>query len=362
MLHAVIMAGGSGTRFWPQSRERFPKQFLTLKGDRSLLQGAYDRIAPLVGAERVMIVTNALQREQTLTQLPTLNPNRVVGEPMGRDTAACIALAAELVRRNDPEANLIVLAADHLIQPPEKFMEAVSAADSFLKAHPEAIITFGVKPTSPSTAYGYLNRSSAEKPTTVGSTSVHRLQSFHEKPNLETAQRFVAEGTYFWNSGIFAWKAATIIGEIEKFQPEIAAAVKKIANAWRETNVDTVFASEYASAPKISIDFAVMEKTKNPIHMIEAPFEWDDVGSWLALERLHPADDRGNVAVGKHLAIDSSGCTIVSAGDHLVAALGVENLIIVHTPDATLVADKRQEQAVKKLIEELKRRGMDGWV
>src|SRR3954467_5721187 len=163
MLHAVIMAGGSGTRFWPQSRERFPKQFLTLEGDRRLLQGAYDRIAPLVTAERVMVVTNALQREQTLMQLPTLDPNRVVGEPMGRDTTACIALAAELIRREDPDANLIVLAADHLIKPPAKFIEAVSAADAFLKAHPDAIITFGIKPTSPLTAYGYVNRSSSEK-------------------------------------------------------------------------------------------------------------------------------------------------------------------------------------------------------
>lgn len=362
MLHAVIMAGGSGTRFWPQSRERFPKQFLTLEGDRSLLQGAHDRIAPLVGAEHVMVVTNALQREQTLMQLPTLDPNRVVGEPMGRDTTACIALAAELIRREDPEANLIVLAADHLIKPPAKFIEAVAAADAFLKSHPDAIITFGIKPTSPSTAYGYLNRSSSETPTMVGATAVHRLQSFHEKPNAETAERFVKEGTYFWNSGIFAWKAATIIEEISKFQPEIAAAVSRIADAWRETNVDLIFTKEYAAAPKISIDFAVMEKTKKPVYMIEAPFEWDDVGSWLALERLHSADDRGNVSVGKTLAVESSRCTIVTAGEHVVAALGVENLIIVHTPDATLVADKRQEQSVKKLIEELKKRGMEGWV
>jgi len=362
MLYAVIMAGGSGTRFWPQSRERFPKQFLTLQGERSLLQGAYDRIAPLVGPARMMVVTNALQREGTQAQLPTLDPDRVVGEPMGRDTTACIALAAELIYREDADGNLIVLAADHIITPPEKFMEAVAAADEFLNAHPDAIITFGVKPTNPSTGYGYLNRSTTGKPTSIGSTTVHRLQSFHEKPNLETANRFVAAGTYYWNSGIFAWKATTIRAEIEKFQPEIAAAVGRIADAWHETNCDAVFAKEYAAAPKISIDFAVMEKTKNPIYMIEAPFAWDDVGSWLALDRLHRPDAAGNVAVGKHVAIDSKGCTMVTKGDHLIAALGVENLIIVHTPDATLVADKRREQDVKKLIEELKKRGMEGYV
>jgi mannose-1-phosphate guanylyltransferase len=361
MLHAVIMAGGSGTRFWPRSRERFPKQFLTLEGARSLLQGAYDRIGPLVGPERVMVVTNALQHAQTLQQLPMLDANRVVGEPMGRDTAACIALAAEVIRREDPDANLIVLAADHLIKPAERFMEAVSAADQFLNTHPDAIITFGIKPTNPSTAYGYLNRSASESKR-VGGATVHRLASFHEKPNLETAHKFLAAGTYFWNSGIFAWKAATILGEIEKHQPAIAAAVGRIADAWRETNRDAVFAREYAEAPRISIDFAVMEKTDKPVYMIEASFEWDDVGSWLALDRLHAPDAQGNVSVGKTLAVNAEGCTIVSAGDHLIAALGVEHLIIVHTPDATLVADKRQEQSVKKLIDELKARGMEGYV
>lgn len=357
MLHAVIMAGGSGTRFWPQSREKFPKQFLTLKGNRSLLQGACDRIAPLVGAERVMVVTNRVQQEQTLKQLPELPTEKIIGEPMGRDTTACIALAAGLVKREDAEANLIVLAADHLIEPAAKFMDAVSAADEFLNANPKAIITFGIPPTSPSTAYGYLHRAEGESQTIRG-TTIHRLKSFHEKPNLETAEKFLAAGTYLWNSGIFAWKAATILSEIEKYQPAVTAAVKRIADAWKTPEREEVFATEYAAAPKISIDFSVMENTKNPIYMIEAPFAWDDVGSWLALERVHRPDERGNVALGKHLHLETSGCTIVSTDDHLVAALGVENLIIVHTPDATLVADKRQEQSVKKLIEELKKRGL----
>ena len=357
MLHAVIMAGGSGTRFWPQSRERFPKQFLTLKGTRSLLQGAFDRIAPLVGSGGVTVVTNSLQREQTLKQLPEIPKGNVIGEPMGRDTTACIALAAELVMRQDEDANLIVLAADHLIEPAERFMEAVTAADQFLNANPKAIITFGIKPTSPSTAYGYLNRKAGESASMDGAT-IHRLASFHEKPNRETAERFLAAGTYYWNSGIFAWKASTIRDEIAKFQPEIASAVKRIGDAWKTPQRDDAFAKEYAAAPKISIDFSVMENTKNPIHMIEASFSWDDVGSWLALDRIHGTDGARNVALGKHLLHDTEGCTVVSTDDHLVAALGVENLIIVHTPDATLVADKREEQSVKKLIEELKRRGM----
>jgi mannose-1-phosphate guanylyltransferase len=361
MLHAVIMAGGSGTRFWPQSRERFPKQFLTLKGDRSLLQGAFDRIGPLVGAERVMVVTNQVQREQTLSQLPELSPERVVGEPMGRDTTACIALAAELIRRRDADATMIVLAADHLIEPADRFMNAVAAADEFLKSHSDAIVTFGIKPTSPATAYGYLNRRSDES-LEVRDTTIHRLASFHEKPNRETAERFVAAGTYFWNAGIFAWKASTILSEIERFQPAITSAVRRIADAWNGPRRDEVFANEYAAAPKISIDFSVMENTKNPIHMIEATFSWDDVGSWLALERLHQSDESGNVSVGGSLLVDAKGCIVVSNKDHLVAGLGIENLIIVHTPDATLVADKRQEQSVKKLIDELKKRGMTGLV
>jgi mannose-1-phosphate guanylyltransferase len=358
MLYAVIMAGGSGTRFWPQSRERLPKQFLTLAGRRSLLQSAFDRIASLTSPERVLIVTNVLQREKTLEQLPELAPDQVVGEPCGRDTAACIGLAAELIRRRDPDAHLIVLAADHLISPIEDFHRAVRAADELLADEPRALVTFGIPPQAPSTAYGYLSRDAAAGPKRRAGVDVYPLLSFHEKPKLEVAEEFAASGTHYWNSGIFAWRAATISEEIRKRQPATAAACARIAEAWPTANRDAVFAKEYEGLTKISIDFAVMEKTDLPIYMVQAPFTWDDVGSWLALERIHAPDAAGNVALGEHVGVETDGCIVVGAPGHVVTTLGVRDLIVVHTPDATLVADRRQEQSVKKLLEALRERGL----
>lgn len=359
MLQAVIMAGGSGTRFWPLSRERHPKQFLTLFGKRSLLQQAYDRIADVVGKDGVLIVTNHQQAARTREQLPEIAPNRVIGEPCGRDTAPCIALAAALLVRNDPDVHMIVLAADHLIQPTQVFQQAVLTADKFLKDEPEALVTFGIPPTFPSTGYGYLRRAE-----TVGEHEgirVHRLKSFHEKPNEKKAKEFVASGEYFWNSGIFCWKARTILDEIQRRSPELYNAVDRIAQAWDTPDQDDVFRREYEGLKKISIDYAVMEHAEN-VYMVDVPFEWDDVGSWAALDRVKKGDENQNVVLGRHQGIDTESCVIVGNDDHLIGTLGVKDLIIVHTPDVTLVAHKKDEQSVKQMIEQLKEQGLQGYL
>lgn len=354
MLHAVIMAGGSGTRFWPLSRRKLPKQFLKLFGERSLLQQTVDRIAGVVGPNGIQVVTNQIQADQTRAQLPELAADRIVGEPCGRDTAPCIGLSAALLVRDDPEARMLVLAADHLIGPLEKFHDAVRTADRFVAQNPRALVTFGIPPTNPSTGYGYL-RVDRGVPTGDG-PAVHKLLSFHEKPDLATAERFLASGEYYWNSGIFCWRASTILEELERNAPEMHQAVLRIAEAWNTPKKDYVFAMEYSALKKISIDYAVMERSRD-VFMVEAPFQWDDVGSWLALERVLPADDAGNVVLGDHHGLRSEHCIVVGDKRHLIATIGTKDLIIVHTDDVTLVADRRDEQSVKELLAELEKSG-----
>jgi mannose-1-phosphate guanylyltransferase len=363
VLKALIMAGGSGTRFWPMSRDRLPKQFLTFHGERSLIQQTFDRIEGLVGTDGVLIFTNAKHVSKTLEQLPTLRPEQVVGEPAGRDTAPCIGLAAALLVREDPDAHMIVLAADHLIQPTSAFHEAVRSADAVVTRHPAALVTFGIPPLSPSTAYGYLRRDPDLTAIRFGAkgSAVHRLKSFHEKPDVKTAQQFVASGQYYWNSGIFCWKAATVLSELARNAPQIHEATQMIADAWDTPKRDEVFSRVFASVPKKSIDYAVMEHARE-IYMVESPFQWDDVGSWLALERVLAPDSHRNVSVGLHVAQDSQGCVVASKPDHLVCTLGVRDLIVVHTPDATLVADRKDEQSVKKLLDRLKELGLEQYL
>lgn len=361
MLHAVIMAGGSGTRFWPRSRLSLPKQFLRFGGERSLIQLTFDRLAGLVPPERVWVVTNANYVASTLEHLPELPADNIVGEPCGRDTAPCIALAALLMSQRDPHASMAVLPADHLIEPAAKFQQAILAADGFLKQQPQSLVTFGITPNYPATGYGYLSREAQATVVHVEGVPIHQLQSFHEKPKLELAQEFIQTGTYYWNSGIFAWRADAILAEIERHAAPIVAATKAIALAWSTPNRAATFAAEYPKATKISIDYAVMEKAHN-VAMIEAPFAWDDVGSWLALERVHPPDATGNVVLGRHEGLDTRNCVIAGEPEHLVTTLGVENLIVVQTPDATLVADRRHEQSVKQLLNQLKVRGLERYL
>ncbi|MGL4462412.1 MAG: mannose-1-phosphate guanylyltransferase, partial [Planctomycetia bacterium] len=265
MLHALIMAGGSGTRFWPLSRKNRPKQFLALHGERTLLQQAFDRIEALVGSSGVLVVTGAAHLEETRRQLPDLGPAQVVGEPVGRDTAACIGLAAAVLCRLDPDARMVVLPADHVVDPPEEFHKAVYVADQYLKKNAEALVTFGVKPTEPATGYGYLHR--GELIETMEGASLHKLRGFREKPDRATAEQFLASGDYLWNAGVFCWKAATILAEIGKQSPELYDGLKRIMTGWSKDGFGENFAAEFAVLPKISIDYLVLEKSPN-VYMV----------------------------------------------------------------------------------------------
>jgi len=359
MLHALIMAGGGGTRFWPRSRQKRPKQFLTLTGDRTLLQQALDRIEASVPPERSWVITAGVHRDVASQQLTSLPAERVIGEPCGRDTAACIALGAALIARQDPSAVMLVMPADHVIEPAQEFCRAAHVAEAMAEEHPDALITFGIPPTYPATGYGYIHR--GQVLAHRQGVPVYRVQGFREKPSHELAEGFFVSGEYFWNSGIFVWKAATILGALRERTPKLFAAVQRIADAWPTPERQRVLQREYEGLERISIDYAVMEHAPEVL-VVQAPFRWDDVGSWLALERMYPQDADANTVVAKHCGLHTKGCVIVGDGDRLIATVGVANLLIVQDGNATLVADRREEGAVKQLVELLKKKGLDKYL
>lgn len=354
MLHAMIMAGGGGTRFWPRSRARRPKQFLTFSGDRTLLQSTVDRIAPQVPPERTWVVTGEAYRAETIAQLPELPPDHVVGEPVGRDTAACIGLGAALVARVDPDATMVVMPADHVIEPVAEFGRAILAAEQYAAEFPTALLTFGIPPTYPAVGYGYIRR--GQQRGTRNGVSISTAMKFLEKPGYTVAEEFVASGDYFWNSGIFVWKPPAVLGELMHNKPDLYARVTRIAEAWDSPRRADVFRAEYADAEKISIDFAVMQSAPEVL-MMPAPFAWDDVGSWLALERRNPQDADGNTVQALHCGVDTTGCVIAADPGHLVATLGVRDLVIVQSGNATLIADRTREGDVKQIVDKLKAAG-----
>jgi mannose-1-phosphate guanylyltransferase len=359
MLHAVIMAGGGGTRFWPRSRQKRPKQFLALGGERTLLQLAFDRVASLIPPERTWIITAEAHREEAARQLPSLPEGQIVGEPCGRDTAACIGLGASLIAHKDRDATMLVMPADHLIEPVEDFRRAVQVAAAMAEERPASLVTFGIVPTFPATGYGYIHR--REEAARRQDVAVYKVQSFREKPSADVAERFVASAEYYWNSGIFVWKALTILDALRGRQPKLHAAVERIADAWPTSQRADVLQQEYPALERISIDYAVMEHAKEVL-VVQAPFRWDDVGSWLALERMHARDARGNTVLGLHAGIETSNCVIASDSGHLVATVGVEDLLIIQDGNATLVAARNQEGAVKQLVELLKKEGLERYL
>ncbi|HEV3444433.1 MAG TPA: mannose-1-phosphate guanylyltransferase [Gemmataceae bacterium] len=359
MLHAMIMAGGGGTRFWPRSRQKRPKQFLTLTGDRSLLQQAYDRLETQAPPSSLWVITSAAHCAETARQLPDLPANHIIGEPCGRDTAACIGLGAALILRADPEAVMIVTPADHVIEPVQEFRRAVHVAQQMAEEHPRALVTFGIPPAYPATGYGYIQR--GKEVANRQGVGVFRVQRFREKPDHNTAEQFVASGEYYWNSGIFVWKAATILEALRQRQPKLFKAVQGIADAWDSPQRDAVLRREYEGLDKISIDFAVMEHAEEVL-VVQAPYRWDDVGSWLALERMHAQDADGNTVLGTHCGLKTRGCVIVGDPGNVIATIGVNNLLIIQDGNATLVADRRDESTVKQIVELLNKKGLEKYL
>jgi mannose-1-phosphate guanylyltransferase len=355
MLHAMIMAGGGGTRFWPRSRQARPKQFLTLGGDRSLLQQALDRLEASVPPERCWVITGEAYRAETAAQLPSLPADHIVGEPCGRDTAPCVGLGAALIARDDPEAVMLVTPADHVIEPVREFERAAHVARQMAEEYPDALVTFGIPPAFPSTGYGYIHRG-AQVAQRQG-VSVFRAAGFKEKPAADLAERFVASGEYYWNSGIFVWRAATVLDALRRQKPALHAAACAIAAAWSGPSAAEVLRAQYEKVERISIDYAVMQNAPEVL-VVQAPYRWDDVGSWLALERMNPQDGAGNTVLATHCGLKTNNCVLVGEPGRLLATIGVRDLLIVQDGDCTLVADRRDEGTVKQLVDELKQKGL----
>ena len=355
MLHAIVMAGGSGTRFWPASRARLPKQLLPLAGERTLLQDTVERLDGLVPPERVMVVTSARLLDAVARQLPQLPATALVGEPCKRDTAPCIGLAALLVARTDPDATMAVMPSDHVIRPVASFQAAIREAADLVDRTPGRLVTFGIRPTYPAEGFGYIEQG-APLDGRPGETTAHAVARFREKPPASVAAEYLAAGTFLWNAGIFVWRADTILAALAERQPEMLEHLRRIAAAWDTPDRDAVFAREFAAIRGISIDYAVLEHAAD-VAVFEAPFGWDDLGGWSAVARQRGADEAGNTVVGRHLGVESRGSIVHSDDDHLVVTMGVENMLVVHTPDATLVAPRSREEAVRRVVAELEARG-----
>ena len=360
MLHAVIMAGGSGTRFWPLSRMARPKQLLDLAGGRTMIQATVDRLGDLAPAERTWIITNRSLASAIAEQLPQLARERIVGEPCKRDTAPAVGLSALLVAASDADATLVVMPSDHLIEPAAAFQAALQQAAAMVEERPQTLVTFGIKPTHPAESFGYIERGAGvgNRESGVGDANTRAFQvaRFREKPARSIAEQYLASGNFYWNSGIFVWKAKTILAALAKFEPAIYERLVAIGAAIGKPDFEPTLDREFTAIRGKSIDFAVMEHYQ-PVVVIEAPFTWDDVGSWQALARARGVDDAGNTAVGKHLGIRTSGSIIRTTPDHLIVTLGLKDTIVVHTEGATLVADKSQEEAIREVVKALEERG-----
>lgn len=359
MLHCVIMAGGAGTRFWPASRKALPKQLLRLVGERTMLQATVDRLEGLVPASDCLVVTSGLLEQAVRSQLPLIPPAQVIGEPCKRDTAPAIALAAALIAREDPEAVMVVLPSDHVIAPVDSFQRAILAAVGLVEANRQSLVTFGVRPTYPAEIFGYIERDETRPVETV--FPAWQVRRFREKPTAATAAGFLKAGGFYWNAGIFVWRAATILEALDRFEPGIAQPIRELVRLWGRPGFDQAFADCYESLKGKSIDYAVLERHAD-VRVIEAPFQWDDLGSWQSLARLRGEDGDGNTIDARHLGLRTSRCIVRGPDDHLIVTLGTSDLIVVHTADATLVANRHDEAAVKEIVAALESRGWTGWL
>ncbi len=347
---ALIMAGGRGERFWPRSRRNLPKQFLSLTDDgKTMIQHTVDRILPVVRMEDIYIVTNQDYKKLVREQLPNIPEENILCEPVGKNTAPCIGLAAAHMEKKYRDAVMVVLPSDHLIKYNSMFADTLTDACEIAEEDGN-LVTIGIMPSYPETGYGYIKfKSESKNEKSVRSYSVER---FVEKPDLDTAKEYVNSGEYLWNSGMFLWKVSTVLGEFQKFLPEVAKGLVRIQEAVGTKEEESVLEREFRKFPSVSIDYGIMEKAEN-IHILPGTFGWDDVGSWLAIERFHKSNEFGNVVEGNVISIDTKD-SILLGQDKLIAAVGIEDLIVVDTKDAILICDKDSTQDIKKVIENLK--------
>jgi mannose-1-phosphate guanylyltransferase len=357
--YSVIIAGGKGTRFWPLSRSQRPKQLLKILSPKTLIRETADRIMPLSGRNQTLVVTVAEQLSALRKELRGMARKNFLNEPQGKNTAPCIGLAALEVVGRDPESVMVILPADHWVTDANAFRKTIRLAVEIAARH-DSLITVGIRPDYAETGYGYIVKG---KPL-GGKTGVYHVRRFREKPSVMTAQRLIRQGS-LWNSGIFVWKASLLLELLRRYQPTISKGLEQIKNATGEKSlgvptprIHNVIVREYKKMPNISIDYAVLEKagSEGKVITVEADFGWSDVGSWAAVHRMLPHDQNGNAGNGKWLTLGAKN-SLICAQDRLVVLLGMQDTMIVDTPDALLVGDIKRSQEVRELVDELNRKG-----
>ena len=350
MISVVIMAGGKGERFWPKSRTNLPKQFLSLTDDgKSMIQHTVERLEGLVEVENIYVVTNKSYKNLIIEHIPNLPLENIIIEPEAKNTAPCIGLAAVHIAKKNPESKMIVLPSDHLIKFNEIFLDTLKLGLEVVEDD-ENIVTIGITPNYPETGYGYINFKKGVSPHEI--TNVYEVLRFVEKPDLERAKQYLTSGEYLWNSGIFIWKVSTILKCFEDLLPEIYTGLKEIEVAVNTEKYLETLKKVFSEIPSESIDYGIMEKAKN-IYVIPGNFGWDDVGSWLSLERINNTNQDGNIISGNVVTINTKN-SIIQGSNKLIATIGLEDIIIVDTDDALLICNKDNTQEVKEVIANLK--------
>jgi len=349
-MYAVIMAGGRGTRFWPRSREKKPKHLLDIISEKTIIQETVDRIKPLITPNNILVVTGRKHARALIKQLPEIPSRNIIIEPEGKNTAACIGLAALHIQKIVSDDIMVVLPSDHAIADSRKFIDVLDAAAK-IAAQENGLVTIGIKPSSIQTGFGYIEQ--ADFFQNIADEKVFRVKSIREKPDFQQAQQFVQSGNFYWNSGMFVWKTSTILKEISHWLPDLYAGLMKIHEALGSPDEDAIVPRVYKRLASISIDYGVMEKAAN-VFMLQGDFGWSDVGSWDALWEISAKDNKGNVLTGGGNAIfEGTEGSLVYSPQKLVALVGVKDLIIVETKDALLICKKDCSQDVKKVVDAL---------
>jgi mannose-1-phosphate guanylyltransferase len=344
------MAGGRGERFWPQSRESTPKHLLPIVGDKPMLAQTVDRAAAAVPLGNIFVITTQAQREGCQAACPGLPAENIIAEPVGRDTAAATGLAMLLVKQRSPRAAFAMLPADHVIKDTAEYVKLLNIAFESAEAA-DVLVTLGIKPTAPETGFGYIHQAGVWRE--VGGRDVMQVERFVEKPNLETAERYVASGEYYWNAGMFVWRVPVVEAAFKAHAPELHAGLASLETAATAGGWNAALAALYPNLKKVSVDYALMEKSGNVV-VVPATFDWDDVGAWPALAKHFEPDAHGNVLRGHALVEKGTHNIVISTDGHLVGVVGVSDLVVVHTPGATLVCPKGRAQEIKALLQRIK--------
>lgn len=348
-LYAVIMAGGQGTRFWPRSRHKRPKQLLDIVGSESMIQQTVSRISPLIPEKRIFIVSNEIHVAELKDHIPYIPESNIVVEPVGRNTAPAIGLTSLYIKRANPDAVLVILPSDHLVQKESIFRQTVEKA-KLAAEKGDYLITLGMKITSPETGYGYIRMGNIIR------DGLYRVKAFIEKPDKEKAKKFMRNGGHLWNSGIFIWRADLILRMIKRYLPDLYSSLMEIDKVIGTEKEKKVIRSIYSEMESVSVDFGILERADN-VTVIPSDFEWNDVGSWTALDNIFKKGPHGNIEQAKHVSIDTTN-TLVYSPKKLIATIGIKDLIIVETEDALLVCHKKRAQDVKKLVDKMKSDGL----